>query len=126
RLRDPKLRVYTTKEGLVNNFAKCVFAAADGTLWIGTEGGGLSRYRDGRFTNYTVEDGLPSNFVLSIGEDRAGNVWAGTGHPAALCALDGEGRLKAYTRVQGFPIQHRTRAVFGDREGNIWIGGSGG
>src|SRR5437899_3029453 len=27
---------------------------------------------------------------------------------------------------QGFPIQYRTRSVFGGREGNLWIGRSGG
>jgi ligand-binding sensor domain-containing protein/signal transduction histidine kinase len=126
RLRDGKLRVYTTREGLVNNFAKCVFAARDGTLWIGTEGGGLSRYRDGRFTNYSIEDGLPSNFILTIGEDAAGKLWIGTAYPSALCSLEADGRINSYTGSQGYPIQYRTRSVFGDRDGNLWIGGSGG
>ena len=126
RLRDARVKVYTTREGLVNNFTKCVFASHDGALWIGTEGGGMSRYQDGKFTNYTSEDGLPGNFILAIGEDRGGNLWFGTGHPAALCALNADGHFSSYTRSQGFPIQHRTRSVFGDREGNLWIGGSGG
>jgi len=126
RLRDAKLKVYTTREGLVNNYAKCVFAGRDGTIWIGTEGGGLSRYAAGKFTNYTVEDGLPSNYILAIGEDSAGNIWAGTASPSALCRLNAEGRFTSYTRAQGFPIHYRTRSVFGDRDGNLWIGGSGG
>src|SRR5204862_2386611 len=37
-----------------------------------------------------------------------------------------DGHFTSYTRSQGFPIQHRTRTVFGDREGNLWVGGSGG
>src|SRR5439155_5525579 len=126
RLRDAKLRVYTTREGLANNFAKSVFAGRDGTLWIGTEGGGLSRYNAGKCTNYTVENGLPSNFVLTIGEDRVGNIWVGTAYPSALCEFNADGRFTAYTRSQGFPIKYRTRSVFGDRDGNLWIGGSGG
>src|SRR5438093_7913406 len=126
RFRDAKLRVYTTREGLANNFAKCMFAGRDGTLWIGTEGGGLSRYGAGTFTNYTVEDGLPSNFILTIGEDRAGTIWVGTAYPSALCAFNADGRFTSYTGSHGFPIHYRTRSVFADRDGNLWIGGSGG
>ncbi|HYT60390.1 MAG TPA: two-component regulator propeller domain-containing protein [Haliangiales bacterium] len=126
RLRDGKIAVFTTKEGLASNFAKCVFASRDGTIWIGTDGSGLSRYRDGQFTHYTTEDGLPSNFVWTIGEDRSGNIWVGTGRPTALCALKRDGSFTAYTRAQGFPIHHGTRCVYGDREGNLWVGGTGG
>ena len=86
----------------------------------------MSRYSAGKFTNYTVEDGLPSNFILTIGEDRAGKVWVGTAYPSALCAFNADGSFNSYTRSQGFPIHYRTRSVFGDREGNLWIGGSGG
>jgi hypothetical protein len=32
-----------------------------GTLWAGTDDGGLARYRDGVFTSFTTADGLPDN-----------------------------------------------------------------
>ncbi|HWZ44315.1 MAG TPA: two-component regulator propeller domain-containing protein [Candidatus Saccharimonadales bacterium] len=53
---------------------------ADGTLWIGTWGGGLARYQSGRFQYYTINDGLPSNFVRNGGLalDKRGNLWIGT------------------------------------------------
>ncbi len=41
RLRDGKFTTYTTREGLPNDIAKTVLAGADGTLWVGTSGGGL-------------------------------------------------------------------------------------
>ncbi len=42
---------------------------ADGSLWIGTWGGGLNRLKDGRFTTYTTEDGLFSDTICEILED---------------------------------------------------------
>ena len=37
----------------------------DGTLWIGTDGGGLAAWRDGAIVPVlTARDGLPSNLVV--------------------------------------------------------------
>jgi ligand-binding sensor domain-containing protein len=45
-------------EGLPGAVIRCLLAAADGSLWIGTDGGGLCRWRDGKLTRWTREDGL--------------------------------------------------------------------
>ena len=42
----------------------------EGAVWMGTHGGGLSRYQDGRFTNFTTEHGLASLYVWAIEQDR--------------------------------------------------------
>jgi signal transduction histidine kinase/ligand-binding sensor domain-containing protein len=42
----------------------------DGSLWITTEGQGITRYKDGRFTTYTTENGLPDNQIQN-GEKRS-------------------------------------------------------
>ena len=44
----------------------------DGSLWIGTFGGGLSRFKDGRFTSFTTRDGLSDDEVSSLLEDGTG------------------------------------------------------
>ena len=49
-----------------------------GGLWIGTEGGGLTRLTNGGFTSFTTANGLASNTVLSILVDHEGNVLIGT------------------------------------------------
>jgi ligand-binding sensor domain-containing protein len=46
-----------------------------GSLWLGTEEGGVIRYRDGVFTALTTKDGLPSNWVVRIDEDAEGTIW---------------------------------------------------
>lgn len=54
----------------------------DGTIWIGTNGGGISRYmgkdksKRAMFQNYNSQsDGLPSDEIKSITFDKRGNVW---------------------------------------------------
>jgi ligand-binding sensor domain-containing protein len=48
---------------------------AGDSLWLGTRGGGLLRYKDGRITRFTTRNGLVSNSVYQIVDDRRGNFW---------------------------------------------------
>jgi signal transduction histidine kinase/ligand-binding sensor domain-containing protein len=50
---------------------------ADGTLWIGTHGGGLARLKDGRLFNITTRHGLIDDVVSQIVSDDLGYVWLG-------------------------------------------------
>jgi signal transduction histidine kinase len=52
-----------------------LYEESDGTLWIGTYGGGLNRLRGGKFAHVTFADGLPENVVSSILDDGRGNLW---------------------------------------------------
>src|SRR5262249_27064043 len=51
---------------------------AEGTLWIGTFGGGLVRLKDGLFTRYTSTNGLIEDRVSSLCTGKDGSVWVGT------------------------------------------------
>jgi len=88
-----------------------------GTLWIGTDGGGLSRFRDGKFTRWTMQDGLPSNRVQALLEDRDGTVWIGTERGLARFQ---QGNVAAVA-TDGLP-QGLVSSLCQDREGGIWIG----
>jgi len=46
-----------------------------GTIWMGTDGNGLLRFKDGRFHAITVKDGLYDNLAFQILEDDRGNLW---------------------------------------------------
>jgi signal transduction histidine kinase/ligand-binding sensor domain-containing protein len=50
----------------------------DGSLLIGTFGGGLTRMKDGKFTTFTVKDGLPSDIIRVLARNRDGGIWIGT------------------------------------------------
>ena len=69
----------------------CIACAHNGQMWIGTNGGGLSRcenYEDGtyEFVTFGSQDGLPSEEIKSITFDDRGNVWFATDH--ILCSFD--------------------------------------
>jgi ligand-binding sensor domain-containing protein len=49
-----------------------------GNLWIGTDDGGIIRYRDGQFVSFGPAQGLMEVEVHSICEDRDGRLWVGT------------------------------------------------
>lgn len=88
RLKEPE----EMEKGLMSDDIVYLTCAPDGTMWIGTNSGGLSRTvqmdKDGawQFKNYGVEDGLPSEEIRSITFDDRGNVWFATDH--ILCSFD--------------------------------------
>jgi ligand-binding sensor domain-containing protein len=63
---------------------RAILEAKDGSLWVGTYGGGASRLADGRWTTFTVSNGLPHNHVYVIREDAEGRLWFGTQNGMAV------------------------------------------
>ncbi len=70
--------VYTTDDGLVNNFVQAIGSDAAGNMWFGTKGGGISVFDGSKWTTYTVNNGLNSNNILCLTVDSDGVVWIGT------------------------------------------------
>jgi hypothetical protein len=70
--------VYTTSEGLVNNFVQAITADKKGNLWFGTKGGGISVFDGTKWTTFTTANGLSSNNILCLTTDNDGIVWIGT------------------------------------------------
>jgi hypothetical protein len=53
-----------------------------GTLWVGTGGGGLNRFSrsTAAFTRFTEQNGLPNDVVYGILLDDAGSLWLSTNY----------------------------------------------
>src|SRR5688572_11318822 len=62
--------------GIRSNRFVALYGAADGAIWAGTDGAGVTRYASGAFTTYTTQDGLPSGNVDGLTGDATGNIWA--------------------------------------------------
>ena len=90
----------------------------DGTLWVGTYGGGLARYANGTFQIFTTRDGLTDDRVQAVYEDRSGNLWVGT--MGGLDLLRRDAPLTTYAMEEGLPDDN-VRAVTQDARGAIWI-----
>jgi ligand-binding sensor domain-containing protein len=120
--KDGQEKLYTTKDGLVDNWIVDLFESRDGSLWIGTRNG-FSRIRNGEIESFRPQDGLSQSTVYSVYEDREGSLWVGTKHGLNQF-LDGRGI--PYTANEGLPTND-TGPVLQDRSGAIWIGtlGSG-
>lgn len=106
-----------------SNNVQSLLVGRDGTLWIGTHGGGLTSYRDGRFTNYSAADGLSDTHIKSLFEDSKGNLWIGT--DGGGLDLFRDGKFTVYTKNDGLPGDY-ILALAEDAGGSLWIGGDGG
>jgi ligand-binding sensor domain-containing protein/signal transduction histidine kinase len=102
------------------NSVFCLLVARNGDLWIGMEGGGLARYAKGQFTSWTTREGLSDDFVRTLAQDAQGRIWVGTDD--GLMRLNGD-RFVRVDGTSGIPSL-AVHAIFADREGNLWVGGS--
>jgi ligand-binding sensor domain-containing protein len=69
--------VFTTKDGLIDNFVQAIATDKLGQIWIGTRGG-VSLFDGSAWTSFTTNNGLNSNNILCITIDKTGVVWLGT------------------------------------------------
>lgn len=69
---------FAIAQGLPQMQVSCMGEDSLGYLWMGTLGGGLTRFDGQTFKTFTIEDGLPNNFIrdlLVLGPDK---IWVAT------------------------------------------------
>src|SRR5688572_2169150 len=81
------LRNYTAIHGLPQSQIFTIVEDDNGYLWMGTYGGGLTRFDGQEFKVYTTLDGLLSNIIWNITIDNQKNLWIV--HPRGLTRFDG-------------------------------------
>ena len=96
--------------------------ASDGSLWIGTEGGGLVRYSHGEFRNFGPNEGLTNGFVRNIFEDRGKTLWVGTDR--GFFRMDGN-RLVRLDGTAEIPLA-TVGGISQDTSGRVWAASSAG
>ena len=84
----------------------------DGTVFIGTQDGGLGCLRRGRLTTITEEQGLPARRVGAILDDGAGALWIASNR--GLVRLD---RADVEAVIDGRQAALRRAQVFGRSDG---------
>jgi PAS domain S-box-containing protein len=104
---------------LLANEITALLVDAQGTLWIGTHGGGLSRYAHGEVSTFTAKAGLKANSILSLYFDAEGVLWIGT-DGGGLYSFT-ENRFTAYTVANGLP-DNSVFSIAEDAARNLWVG----
>jgi len=61
-----QLRAYTVENGLPQSQVYDIVQDSIGYLWLGTQGGGLSRFDGASFRSWNENDGLLSNYIYAL------------------------------------------------------------
>jgi PAS domain S-box-containing protein len=88
----------------------------ENNLWIGTNGGGLHRFREAPVTAYGKEQGLSDSSFTTVFQDRERRIWLSG---QFLFWLDRKG-------FHLFPGVRDVRAIHQSPNGDLWFGGYGG
>ena len=114
--RNGKIRQIFARGG-----ASSICQDREGTIWIGTSGGVLKRFRADRVvdTDVTLAGATPTSIVA----DPDGGIWVGAyGH--SILHILGE-RRESYGKEQGL-ASDLVRVLYRDSSGAVWAGTEGG
>ena len=93
-----QLTGYNLANGKLNyDNVLCFYQDSNGQLWIGTQGGGLSRYDEkaDRFEMLETIHMFSDNAIYSIVEDNHCNLWLATGNNRIYHILTGDITINA-------------------------------
>ncbi len=111
----------TTADGLSHNWVLSVLVDREGTLWVGTDSGGLNRVQRQQFANVEEVRGWA---VQSVCADRDGTLWIASNSDGLAQLKDGA--LRRFGPRESFYTTTRSmKSVFVDRAGIVWIGTRG-
>lgn len=116
------------KEALANDMIHVIVQSRDGTVWLGTNGGGLCKVteKNGHFKFKTYKkhesnnNSLSNNSILSIYEDWNGTLWIGT-FGGGLNKFDPRREeFIRYTEKDGLS-NNVVYGILEDEQANLWL-----
>ncbi len=125
-----EFRRYTERSGLINNYIISLFGDSRGDLWLAARGEGVSRIRPGKngvgdsITHFGPHEGLAEGDVYGIAEDQKGRIWfASSQGMSVFDPADSQQQFQLLS-PSSLPEKNKMLAVFCDKTGRIWFGGS--
>jgi signal transduction histidine kinase/ligand-binding sensor domain-containing protein len=116
RFQDGKFINYSPRRGLPIQALRTVYCGRDGSIYVAGFGGVVRREGD-RFVS--VLGPVSDIMVITLLQDRHNNLWMMSS--SGLLMRTPDGQLRHYTVRDGLPDNY-TRAVWEDRDGNLWAG----
>ncbi|MEH6616314.1 MAG: two-component regulator propeller domain-containing protein [Porticoccus sp.] len=105
------------------NYIVSLAVDAEGVVWAGTWGGGLSRYDGEEWKVFTMDDGLPANHIFMLHVDQQKRLWIGTSK--GLSRMETDGSIRVYSTADGL-FSNTIFSMATQDEGTLWIGSYGG
>lgn len=117
-----------TNLSLNNNEINVLYEHQDGSIWIGTQGGGINvlDHKAKKIRYITIEEGLSGEDVFSLVPDGEGNLWIST-NKGLSCYNLYEGNFNNYTPsdgIQGYVFM--LNSYFRSSTGKLYFGGRNG
>jgi len=75
KIENGKSTSYTVADGLAGNWTSSIYDDHEGSLWISSPQGGLTRFRDGKFTPFDTKVGLFADEIYCVLGDNQGGIW---------------------------------------------------
>lgn len=124
------IRYYNAENAKINiNSTSCIFKDSYGYLWLGTHGGGLSRYNDKKdcFDTLDIVRSLADDYVYSIIEDNDKNLWITTNRGLFRLSLNNSKRIVWYNQRGDLQnLQFVSGASLLASDGTVILGGYSG
>ncbi len=110
-------RNFTSAEGLSTSVVWCVCASSTspGTVWLGPDEGGLTRFRDGKFSTIHLNRSPDRDLISSIEEDPDGTLWCAAASSVEI--VRGDSSRAAIVRKPSSGISNVVRLP----DGSHWV-----
>ncbi|MBV8816931.1 MAG: hypothetical protein JO022_01170, partial [Acidobacteriaceae bacterium] len=106
--------------GLPDQKINVLLPGSGADLWIGTDAG-LVRWNGSAITRDGIPGQLAHSQILALARDRDSSLWISTA--TGIARIDADG---VATAVTSQPCPGTVHAIFEDREGTLWFGGTEG
>ncbi len=121
-LKDSSVNHYNVYDGLANNHIESIYEDSWGNVWIGTGGGGLSKFHKVAFSTLNAKNGLPGDWIYSCLRRKNGEIWVGSGEAGVTVMTDST--LVNYRGLNGF-TSSKIRLMFEDSDDRVWLAAEG-
>ncbi len=111
---------WSTRNGLPHNGVRFVFEDRERNIWVGTSGGGLSRFRAARARTFGHKEGLSDRNVKSVWPQQDGGVLVAT-YGGGAYRLEGGVARQLNVRA-GTATSTIAQSIMQDSTGGTWIG----